>query len=80
MFQKIIGSSWFPSNSGATFINFILHGWSPDNKSLLYSFWNKSQDYTNLYKMNVASMATGRPYFKVIFSGALSGATWANLR
>jgi hypothetical protein len=83
---RVVGMAWLPSQSGATFYNFHLHGWSPDGEWLLYSLWPKSPDDTTLVKIRVDSssdnflMPGNVAVEKQLCRGALDSAAWADIQ
>ncbi len=83
-----LGQAWATTPNDPNFVNFRLHGWSPDGGWLLYSLWIGSPDKTSLVKIKVdrtqsnslLSSATGRAVEVTLLADQpLSGATWGNL-
>lgn len=86
----ILGQAWATTPNDPNFVNFRLHGSSPDGRWLLYSLWKTSMSpaKTSLVKIKVdraesnhlVSSATGRPVEVTLLADQpLSGATWGSL-
>lgn len=82
---NLVGTAWLPSQSGANFYNFHLHGWSPDGNWLLYSLWQNTPENTTLTKIKVDSSAenyllpNNGAVEQQLFAGAMESAVWADL-
>jgi len=78
---NVLGSVYF-DDSNYTLYNVGLHGWSPDGKWLLYSFWLNDTSNGTLAKMPVKSDGSIDPNGAValLTNTNISGAAWGTLR
>jgi len=74
---KLLGSVYF-NDSRYTLYNVDLHGWSPDGKWLLYSFWLNDMANSTLAKMPVKTDGKLDPNgaTALLTDRNISGATW----